>query len=209
MVGVAGLVAMSGCASDNGSGMAQVGDDGSGMTFIAGESELLVAAGSYDDAFMAAVDEVRRLGFEPQLLDRRAGLIEAGPARSASLLEPWTSSEGIVENTLHHQRRVVRVAFEPAEFSPEVDSAVNPLVAPMIDLTAASMPLRMIATVVVERQQAPIEHRVSWSLAARSEAWRYDPATGERRKAIWRAVRRDPALENRILTACERHLSGS
>jgi len=203
------MMGLSGCASDNSSDMAQTTEGGPAMTLVARESELFIPAGSYDDAFLAAVDEVRRLGFEPQLLDRRAGLIEAGPARSASLLEPWSSSEGVVENTLHRQQRVVRVAFEPAEFSPDPDPLIDPLMAPMVDLTASSMPLRMTATVVVERQQAPIEHRVSWSLAARSEAWRYDPATGERRKAIWRPVRRDPALENRILTACERHLSGS
>ena len=190
---------VAGCTSSGSQHVERAGDP-------TGEIAIMIPEGQYAAAFDAAVAEARRLGLEPQLLDRRAGLIEAGPARSASVLEPWAGTTSPGENTLHQQRRVLRVAFEPQGISPAAQPDQDPLMGPITDLTALSSPLRMVVTVSVQRQQKPIDHRATWSLATRSEAWQFDSDTGEPRQAIWRTIRRDAALESRFAARCEARL---
>ena len=195
-------VALTGCASSGRPNTDRTGVSG-------GEIGISIPAGQYGGAFDTAVAEARRLGFEPQLLDRRAGLIEAGPARSATALEPWAWASDSGENTLHQQRRILKVSFQPEGISQSVERASDPLVGPITDLTTLTTPLRMVVTVSVQRQQRPIDHRAIWSLATRSEAWQHDPATGNARKATWRTVRRDSALELRFAARCEVRIADS
>ena len=76
-----------------------------------------VPQGEYAQAFDAARDELRRLGFSLDRIDARAGVITTHPQTSAGLATPWEKQETLsrqeVDNLLHRQRRRVEVSFHP------------------------------------------------------------------------------------------------
>jgi len=78
-----------------------------------------VAAPEYAPAFHAALDTLRARGFELARVDARAGTIETMPRTSAGAITPWirhsvNAAQG-VRGMLHHERRIARVFFAPAD----------------------------------------------------------------------------------------------
>lgn len=78
---------------------------------------LEVQPSSYDQAFDATLEALRDERFTLDRVDRRLGVITTRPRPSGIFLEPWKGDNATVgqamESTLHYQRRVVRVEFEP------------------------------------------------------------------------------------------------
>jgi hypothetical protein len=83
-----------------------------------------VGSESYEVAFDAVKDELRRLGFRLARVDARAGVITTEPLDSAGFATPWmqveSSSRQEVEGYLHRQRRRVEATFTTTPESDDI-----------------------------------------------------------------------------------------
>lgn len=105
-----------------------------------GPAVLDIPGERYREAFAAASDAARAEGLVPEVVDRRAGIIETAPRFGGSLVEPWTWGEGtpddILSGTFGFERRRARFEFVPAGFRASgVESGLQstaPLVGPVL-----------------------------------------------------------------------------
>lgn len=153
--------------------------------------------GEYDAAFRRTLDELTRLGFQPDRIDAAGGVITAGPARTAGLAQPWSRQQTVpeqeIEDLLNSQQRTVRVTFRPTGATSDT----------LGDLRNYQGPIEADVRVVLERvhrpgrQVSPSSVRLQW----RTE----DPALRQRRlyPQYTVPVGRDRRLERRLAEATE------
>lgn len=99
----------------------------------AATNRVQVEQAGYATAFNAAIEKLRELGFQPDRIDARAGIVTSEPLGSAGLLTPWDRTQGSLGDELgdavHRQRRVVRIEFVPvndAEPDPQSPLVTSP-----------------------------------------------------------------------------------
>ena len=166
----------------------------SGCGLKQGPASLSIEPGTYEQSFSAALGVLRDEGLDPSLRDPRGGVIEAGPAATGSLLEPWKPGHGsldaALESTIHHQRRRVRLEFTPGS---------QPDGRPF-DLTQHDDALDLHIQAWIEREYRPGERRNLWSRRLSEQAVVYAP--GEREEPVesrfWLPVRRDAEYESHL-----------
>ena len=194
---------------------------------------LETSASAYDDAFEATLDTLRREGYRLERVDRRFGIITTKPRTTPTLFEPWRGwgnpVDTAIEGTLHHEQRVLRVAFRPADPAEAPESAGGGVdltppvpiegttVAPAYESATVITPtrlnplpfqparhqgqLRVEVTATVEREQ--IAGRRIETTSVRHSSITLDPRWQERGISVrsWNAISRDPWLERQIMTA--------
>ncbi len=192
--GVCGVV-LAGCASSE------------------GPEVIVLDAGTYHEAFDAAVETARRHRMPAEMKDRRRGVIETEAAHAGSLLEPWRTDNAsfvqTLDNTFAHQRRRTRFEFIPAGFRPPAvpddEDLPGPDVfaedAPTMDLTQVDGELELRVWVYLERAYTPGLRRDTWSrrLTTRSRIHPTDPEASPLPGRHWTPVARDKAYEKRLL----------
>jgi len=178
-----------------------------------GPDRLRIAAGSYHEAFDAAMEASRINGLPPALRDRRGGVIETEPAFATSILEPWRDDNATLgqslENTIAFQRRRARFEFAPAGAAPPTaDPAAPPgpdllgIETRDLDLTAYDGDLELRVLVMVDRSHAMGIRRSTWSRRSTTQAMIDAPASdGDIPPRFWTPVSRDEAFERRLLAA--------
>lgn len=115
----------------------------------------------YDEAFTQTRELLIARGFELERIDAARGVISTQPKASAGAFTPFDLRQGSarqeLDDTLNHQRRVVRVEFVPAipgAGQPGIDApGVAPSVQPL-PLDAASEIVARFG-VVLERRTSP------------------------------------------------------
>jgi hypothetical protein len=191
-----------------------------GCSGVDGPELLSIAPQQYQEAFSTTVALVRARGWEPQLMDRRSGVIESGTMQSGSLIEPWQLNTmdmaTIVENTLSNTRTRVRVEFRPTRTAGLAHSERTNLRRPeylgdpeAVDLTESSQPLDLRVWVYVEHGHTPNVMRSTWSPSLRAtprraghdRVWEQPPAG-----VVWITTSRDRNAERRLLSAIEEAL---
>jgi len=116
-----------------------------------------VPAGSYGEAFSAARDELRSLGFELDRVDARHGVITTRSRPTAGMATPWLDGESTayqsLDGTLNRQARRVVIRFSPRE------GPVTPGEAPgealPVDLRLYPGPIRAEVETMIQRAQRP------------------------------------------------------
>ena len=185
-----------------------------------GPEMLTIASGQYSEAFSTTVELVRHRGWEPELMDRRSGVIESGTVQAGSLIEPFRLNtedfDTIIENTLSKTRTRVRIEVRPTRPATLARSSQPVLDAPdyvarqgLQDLTQLDQPLDLRAWVYVEHGHKPNLMRSTWSpkLTAQPKRTGYDrqweqPPGG----VIWIPTSRDRSAERKLLAAIEQAL---
>jgi hypothetical protein len=143
-----------------------------------GEDEL---TGLWD----AALAVLRKFDFRPDRQDRAAGIITTHPTTSKQWWEPWRQDVadryGMAEASVHTVRRLATIRFvnEPGGWTMDVQVDVYRLSAPDRQVTTASSAIRSFS------DDLPT---VTGEVLAASRS-------SER----WVLLRRDPALEERLL----------
>ncbi|MEM9066471.1 MAG: hypothetical protein AAGB51_13385 [Planctomycetota bacterium] len=111
-----------------------------------------IEPGGYEDAFRRTLATLGRLGFEPDRIDARSGVITTHPEPTGGLAEPWSRQQTTpgqeIEDLLNRQRRTVRVVFRAAD-EPAADGASG------FDLRAHDGPYAVEVAVVIERVHRP------------------------------------------------------
>jgi hypothetical protein len=185
-----------------------------------GPDLLRIDAGSYHEAFDAAMEASRINGLPLALRDRRGGVIETEPAFAASILEPWRDDNATLgqsfENTIAFQRRRARFEFAPPgaappSLPPTADPTTDPDLLGIetrdLDLTAYAGDLELRVLVIVERAHAMGVRRSTWSRRSTSRAMIDAPASdGDIPANFWTPVSRDEAFERRLLAAVDQVL---
>ncbi|MHC4710819.1 MAG: hypothetical protein ACYTA3_10510 [Planctomycetota bacterium] len=189
-----------------------------------GPDLLRIDAGSYPEAFDAAMEASRINGLPLALRDRRSGVIETEPAFAASILEPWRDDNATLgqslENTIAFQRRRARFEFAPAGAAPPTmdpitdpttDSPAGPDLLGIetrdLDLTAYDGDLELRVLVIVERAHTMGVRRSTWSRRSTTRAMIDAPASdGDIPAKFWTPVSRDEAFERRLLAAVDQAL---
>ena len=191
-----------------------------GCSGIHGPEILTIEPQEYQEAFSTAVELVRDRGWEPELMDRRSGVIESGPTQSGSLIDPWRLNtmdmSTIVENTLSKTRTRVRVEFRPVRAAGLAHSERADLRRPdylgaaeTTDLTTAAEPLDLRVWVFVEHGHSPNVMRSTWAstLSAKprrvghDRVWEQPPAG-----TLWIPTSRDRNAERGLLSAIQEAL---
>ncbi len=183
-----------------------------------GADLLRIDAGTYHEAFDAAMEASRTHGLPPALRDRRRGVIETQPALAASVLEPWRNDNAALgqslENTIAFQRRRARFEFAPTGTAPPAatgDTAAGPDLLGVetreLDLSAYHGELELRVQVIVERAHAMGVRRTTWSRRSTTQATIDAPARdGDIPANFWTPVSRDEAFERRLLAAVDHAL---
>lgn len=195
-----------------------------------GPDLLRIDAGSYPEAFDAAMEASRINGLPLALRDRRSGVIETEPAFAASILEPWRDDNATLgqslENTIAFQRRRARFEFAPAGAAlPTVPPTAPPAAPPaaaddplegpdllgvetrQLDLSAYDGALELRVQVIVERAHTMGVRRSTWSRRSTTRATIDAPASdGDIPASFWTPVSRDEAFERRLLAAVDNAL---
>lgn len=185
-----------------------------------GPEIVTIASEQYQEAFSITIELVRAGGWEPELIDRRSGVIETGAAQSGSLVEPWhlntMDMSTIIENTLSKTRTRVRVEFRPAHTASLAHSDRATVRRPeylgqddSLDLTDATGPLDLRVWIYTEHGHVPNVMRSTWmpTLAARPRQTGHDttwerPPSGQ----VWIPTSRDRNAERTLLLAIEQSL---
>ncbi len=193
---------------------------GTGCQSPKGPEVLTIQPDQYQEAFSTMVEMVRNRGWEPELMDRRSGVIESGPVQAGSIFEPWhlntTEMSTIVENSLSQTRTRVRVEFRPQGQEVFARSNRDELTSPDYlgitdtpDLTQCISPMDLRVWVYIEHGHTPNIMRSTWSGRTTSRPRRngYD-STWERPPAgtVWIPSSRDRTAEMRLLTAISESL---
>lgn len=176
-----------------------------------GPDAVRVEPGAYGAAFEAAVAVANANRLPPVIRDRRSGVIEAGPAVAASLLEPWhdpgATFQERLERTIQHYRRRARFEFVPAGAAPTGDpdtlTGADVLgLEPATDRTSWPGPLELRVRVFLEQSHRPGLRPDTWSrqLTTYTEIVT-DGSNSEERLRQWDEVgafaRHDEDLEDR------------
>ena len=180
---------------------------------------LPVDASAYSDAFDVAADVLRDSGYSIEWMDRREGVIESTPVVGATLLDPWRWNglpDDLGRNTIEPRRRRVRFEFSPVRpGAAALPEAVEPpdllaLETPPRNLTRATAPLELRASVIIEHRSLVGERPDTWSRRASSRARHLDPVTDRRLPvADWVAATRDPVQEAAFLERIAARLSSA
>ena len=191
-----------------------------GCTAHRGPEVVTIAPDQYQEAFTTAVALVRAKGWEPEIMDRRSGVIETGPVQAGSFFEPWhlntEDMSTIAESTLSKTRTRVRIEFRPVNHSRLTQSGRSDVEPPdfigvedMPDLTGTATPLDLRAWVFVEHGHRPNIMRSTWDPGLKSTPRRtgYDrtweqPPSG----SFWIPTSRDRSAERKLLGNIERAL---
>jgi hypothetical protein len=146
---------------------------------------------SYDNVWNQAQYVLTRMGFAVDRHDYRLGEITTLELPGAQIVEPWkpqtVDAIDALENTLHNQRRWVRLTILPVEGKPEF--------------------LEIAVRVLVERETNPSEHIggpvfVEGSGFGRNAVTlRSDYAPPKDVPGVWYTVGRDPDMEKALLDA--------
>ena len=155
---------LGGCSSPQ----SAVGDD---------PTSLQIDGGQYEDAFEAAVRISRERGFEPSLRDLRAGVMETGPRRAATIGEFWNGDGSTMtarmQATAQHLQHRLRFEFVPVgPEAPELPTDAQDLPGPdllgfkdsPLDLTTWPGPLEVRIWAWLERPHLFGVRRHPWSL---------------------------------------------
>jgi hypothetical protein len=151
---------------------------------------------SYDNVWNQAQFILTQLGFAIDRHDYRLGELTTLTLPSAQIVEIWKPQliDGVdgLENTMHNQRRWVRLSISPVEGKPEF--------------------LEIAVRVLVERETNPSEHIggpvfVEGSGFGRNAiTLRSDYAPPKDVPGIWYTVGHDPDLEAKIIAALFRRI---
>ena len=191
-----------------------------GCSAGSGPEIVIITPGQYQEAFSTTLELVRAQGWEPELMDRRSGVIETGPLQSGSLVEPWhlntMDMATIVENTLSKTRTRVRVEFRPARTASLAHSDRTTVQHPeylgqpdSVDLTKSTGPIDLRVWIYTEHGHIPNVMRSTWMPSLRATARQVDynttwerPPSGQ----IWIPTSRDRNAERRLLLNIEQTL---
>lgn len=176
---------------------------GCSMQGAAPTPEIGVAAGRYAEAFEAAREALIEARFDLERVDAAAGVITTRPKQSAGAFTFWDTEQSTpaqqLEDTLHPQRRLVRVSFLLPE-PPDDDRIESQAMAPshLPDLRRHDDGLILHVEVVIERRNRP-NRRIETESIRRSSSF-VDAGLYPRRMTpeYWVAVRRDTHLARRI-----------
>lgn len=184
---------------------------GCSMRGAAPSPEIGVAAGSYPQAFEAAREALIAARFELERVDAAAGVITTRPKPTAGIFTFWDTEQSTpgyqLEDTLHPQRRLVRVSFllpEPPEAERIESQATAPTHLP--DLRRHEEGMLMHVEVVIERRNRP-NRRIETESIRRSSSF-VDAGLYPRRMTpeYWVVVRRDTHLARRLAGAIQRRM---
>ena len=172
-------------------------------------SRLEVRPANYDTAFDATVAALRDEQFLLDRVDRRLGVITTRPRPASSFLEPWKGDNSTpaqaVESTLHYERRVVRIEFDPVGgLEPETGPAALPPFGQVSPAQPFFIPADHRGTLVVNvRCFVERSHRPGLqvpTMAVRRSNVTIDPALQERgvTNQFWEPIARDAQMESRL-----------
>jgi hypothetical protein len=191
-----------------------------GCSASSGPEIVTIAPDQYQEAFSTTIELVRARGWEPELIDRRSGVIETAAFQSGSFVEPWhlntLDMATIVENTLSKTRTRVRVEFRPARTASLAHSDRTTVHRPeylgnadTADLIDTSSPLDLRVWIFTEHGHVPNVMRSTWmpTLVARPRQTGHD-TTWERPPSglVWIPTSRDRNAERRLMLAIEQSL---
>ncbi len=172
-----------------------------------------VEAGDYDTAFDIAIETLRNERFRLDRVDRRSGVITTQPRNASSIAEPWqgdhaTTSQA-TEATLHHQRRVVSVAFIPlpGETVEATRLSSTPSLSAIDEMDSTTpigefnRPVRIMVQCWIERAHRPGQRIETSSLRHSSNT--IDPTLQSRGipSLFWERISRDSYMEQRIINS--------
>lgn len=180
------------------------------LTWLAGcgrqpvniDNPIGLSTGEYHDVFDAGVAVLRDYRFELNRRDRRFGVITTQPLTASSVIEPWypdnTTSDQVLESTLNHDRRTVRLMIEPIDGGP-MDRTATAGAAPT---TPLAYQLRL--EVLIERQHVPdqpLHTAVVGGLGFVRDTTTTHAYASERgsETAYWYPIGRDALLEQRLV----------
>lgn len=172
-----------------------------------------VPPGRYDAAFDASREVLREARFPIDRVDAGAGVISTDPKTSAGLATPWddeqSSTRDEFEDLFNHQRRLVRITFEPAQPPPNLPGTETQLgeTADVPNLRRCEGPLIARVMVVIEREHRPGRRVETVSIA--SSTFTRDPALGPRGLGgpYWVPIAQDPALAGRLAAKIQKALA--
>ena len=157
-----------------------------------------IAPQEYRSVFDASVDVLRNFGFRVDRRDYRFGVITTQPLGSATVFEPWKSTNTTLrqslQGTLNDEQRIVRIQFEPVRPESQ-DAGDDPLGRPRA--------YEVGVEVQVERHDLPVRYLTGSTDGFRIFGTLRSVPAELRRRGIrassWRPVARDPHLEHRLL----------
>jgi len=115
-------------------------------------AELSIPAGRGVLAFQAAREVLREEGFTLDRIDAPLGVLTTFPRATEGLARPWVPrTDGLVEDVIQNQRRLVTVMLRPAG-APEAAFAADDT---SFDLTRSDGPFTLRVVAVVERVTRP------------------------------------------------------
>jgi hypothetical protein len=169
---------------------------------------------NYDDLWNASMLLLADLGYTIDRRDYRLGVILTQPEFSAHLIEPWrrdqTTAAAAAENTMHSQRRSVRITIQKAPNPAFYEVAVQVLIDREIN------PRESVGEYDTFRGTSPGFGHEKKTLRSdymgvtdipetpKAAAEPAPPAPSK--KTDWFPVGRDPALEQKLLTDLFTHL---
>lgn len=177
---------------------------------VQAENPLEIGEDEYHAVFDATVRTLRDYRFEVDRQDRRFGVVTTGPLIAASVFEPWhddnTTAKQVLENTLNHQRRRVRVQLAPAgTLDAAADGAGDEATTvPGEGLNGGDGVYDLFVQVFVERRQHPprvLNSEVFAGVQLRRRPQLQEPIVTEEGliESRWRLLGRDHALERRLI----------
>lgn len=175
------------------------------------ENPIEIGAEEYHHVYEAAVDVLRDHRFRIDRQDRRFGVVTTGPLIAASAFEPWhddnTTADQVLENTLNHQRRRVRIELYPVTRDGDAgdELVVNPS-QPAGTTAPVNNTYELLVQVFVERRQHPpreLNGSVFAGVELRRQPRLHESIVTEEGviESHWRPLRRDHELEQRLVAA--------
>jgi len=184
----------------------------SGCSSSSKPADIAIAPDQYPAAFDAVKRVLRDANFDLERVDARAGVITTASKATAGLATPWDgeqqSMEAEFEDLLQHQKRAVRITFEPGATSPDASS---PPVIPgegTYDLLEESQPTTMRIRVLIERVNRP-NWRVD-STSIRLYTYAVDPelVRGDMAPRYNVVIANDPDFEAELTRRIQTRLAG-
>jgi hypothetical protein len=122
-------------------------------------AEFVLEPGQYADTFTAGKEVLRRLRFELDRVDARAGVITSRPKDTAGFATPWdaeqTTVRQLAEDFWDNQQRRVRITFEPRRAAGDTGAGGGGAAAADTDVREATGPIVARVEVVIDRINRP------------------------------------------------------
>lgn len=173
---------------------------------VAIDNPLGIHHDEYDAVFEATEAVLREYRFEIDRADRRFGVVTSRPMTASSLIEPWyadnTTFDQVLDSSINHHRRTVRVELEPATDDQGDASAGQAM--PIQPGVRTDYLLRVEVYVdrrhVAERQ---LNTAAVTGVGFAQNTGRTRSLATERglQTEFWRPIGRDAALEQRLVRA--------